>query len=106
MQQASIALIMYEFIHGILLSLFLDKSNEKTRFSKIRVAYSNVYRKILRVSRHASASGMFFSNDIPNFEAFLRKSIYHLPLDYHLLLTNLFSANKAILDYESLIGKT
>ena len=28
------------------------------------------------VSRRASASSMFVSNDIPNFEAFLRKSIY------------------------------
>ena len=49
---------------------------KKTTFSKIRVAYNNVYRKILGVSRRASASGMFVSNDIPNFEAFLRKSIY------------------------------
>ena len=51
---------------------------KKTTFSKIRVAYNNVYRKILGVSRRASASGMFVSNDIPNFEAFLRKSIYSL----------------------------
>ena len=28
------------------------------------------------LSRRASASGIFVSNDIPNFEAFLRKSIY------------------------------
>ena len=49
---------------------------KKTTFSKIRVAYNNVYRKILGVSRRASASGMFVSNDILNFEAFLRKSIY------------------------------
>ena len=43
-----------------------------TTFSMIRVAYNNVYRKILRVSRGASGSGMFVSNDIPTFEAFLR----------------------------------
>ena len=49
---------------------------KKTTFSKIRVAYNNVYRKILGVSRRASASGMFVSNDIPNFEVFLRKLIY------------------------------
>ena len=52
------------------------KKYKKTTFSKIRVAYNNVYRKILGVSRRASASGMFVSNDILNFEAFLRKSIY------------------------------
>ena len=49
---------------------------KKITFSKIRVAYNNVYRKILGVSRRASASGKFVSNDIPNFEAFLRKPIH------------------------------
>ena len=54
-----------------------SRSNiRKLFFSKIRVAYNNVYRKILGVSRRASASGMFVSNDIPNSEAFFRKSIY------------------------------
>ena len=45
---------------------------------QIRVAYNNVhvYRKILGVSRRASVSDMFASNDIPNFEAFIRKSNY------------------------------
>ena len=47
----------------------------KTTFSKIRVAY-NVHRKILGVSRRSSASAMFVTNDIPNFEAFLQTSIY------------------------------
>ena len=47
---------------------------KKTTFSKIRVAYNNVYRKILGVSRRSSGSAM--TNDIPNFEAFLRNSIY------------------------------
>ena len=49
---------------------------KKTTLSKIRVAYNNVYRKILGVSRRSSASAMFVTNDIPNFEAFFRKSIY------------------------------
>ena len=44
----------------------------------IKVAYNNAYRKILGVSRRASASGMFVSNDIPNFEAVLRNSIYSI----------------------------
>ena len=50
--------------------------HQKTTFSEIRIAYNNVYRKILGLSRRVSASGMFVSNDIPNFEAFLQKSIY------------------------------
>ena len=49
---------------------------KKTTFSKTSVAYNNVYRKILEVSRRASASGMFVSTNISNFEDFLRKSIY------------------------------
>ena len=49
---------------------------KKITFSKIRVAYNNVYRKILGVSRRSSASAMFVTNDIPKFKAFLRKSIY------------------------------
>ena len=43
---------------------------KRTTFSKIRVAYNNVDRKILGVSKRASASGKFVSNDIPNFEAY------------------------------------
>ena len=49
---------------------------KKTTCSKIRVAYNNAYRKIWGVSRRASVSRMFVSNNIPNFEAFLRKPIY------------------------------
>ena len=45
----------------------------KTTLSNIRVAYNNAYRKILGVSRRASASGMFVSNDIPNFLIFSPK---------------------------------
>ena len=49
-------------------------NHKKTTLSKIRVAYNNVYR-ILDVSRRSSASAMFVTSEIPNFGAFLRKSI-------------------------------
>ena len=49
---------------------------KKTTFSKIRVAYNNVYRKILDVPKRGSASTMFVSNGFPNFEALIRKSIF------------------------------
>ena len=49
---------------------------KKTTFSKIRIAYNNVYRKILGVTRRSSVCTMFVTNDIPNFESFLRKPIY------------------------------
>ena len=44
---------------------------KEATFSMIRVASNTVYRKILGVSRRSSASAMFGTNDIPNFEAFL-----------------------------------
>ena len=59
---------------------------KKTPFSKIKDAYNNVYRKILRVSRCASASGMFVSNDVPNLKLFSESQFIHLLLDYHLFL--------------------
>ena len=50
--------------------------HKKTTFSKIRVAYNNVYRKLLGLCRRSSASEMFAMNNIPNFEALIRKSIF------------------------------
>ena len=49
---------------------------KKTTFSKIRVAYNNVYRNILDVPKRGSASTMFVSNGIPKFEDLIRKSIF------------------------------
>ena len=49
---------------------------KKTTFPKIRVAYNNVYRKILDVPKRGSASTMFVSNSIPNFEALFKKSVF------------------------------
>ena len=51
----------------------------KASFSKIRVAYNDLYRKILHVSRRSSASAMFVNNNIPTFECLIRR-------DYFLLL--------------------
>ena len=49
---------------------------KKATFSKLRVAYNNVYRKILGLCRRSSASEMFVTNNILNFEALMRKSIF------------------------------
>ena len=48
----------------------------KSSFSKIRVAYNNLYRTILHVPPRSSASEMFVDNNIPNFEALLRKEVF------------------------------
>ena len=45
----------------------------KSSFWKICVAYNNLYRKILPVPPSSNASKMFEDNNIPNFEALLRK---------------------------------
>ena len=50
--------------------------HKKATFSEIRVAYNNVYRKLLGICRSSSASEMFVINNISNFEALIRKSIF------------------------------
>ena len=50
----------------------------KSTISKIRIAYNDLYRKILHVSRRSSASEMFVKNNIPNFESLLRKESFSL----------------------------
>ena len=49
---------------------------KKATFSKLRVTYNNVYRKILGLCRRNRASEMFVTNNILNFEALVRKSIF------------------------------
>ena len=50
--------------------------HKKATFSKLRVAYNNVYRKVFGLKRRSSASEMFVLNNIYNFEALMRKSIF------------------------------
>ena len=55
--------------------------HKKATFSKIRVAYNNVCRKVLGLSHRSSASEMFVMNNISNFEgieALIGKSIFSL----------------------------
>ena len=87
-------------------TVLISGHNKKTTFSKIRVAYNNVYRKILGVSRPASASGIFVSNDIPNFEAFLRKSIYSFTTRLSSSSNKLIGAIEQSWIMKSLVWKT
>ena len=59
------------FYYGYLWTQF-----NKSTISKIRVAYNDLYRKILHVSRRSSASEMFVKNNIPSFESLLRKESF------------------------------
>ena len=55
---------------------YLWSQNNKSSFSKIHVAYNNLYRKMVHVSHGSSARKMFVDNNIPNFEALLRKEMF------------------------------
>ena len=45
---------------------------KKATFSKLRIAYNNVYCKILDFYRRSSASKLFVRNNIFNFEALMK----------------------------------
>ncbi len=42
--------------------------------SKLRVAYNNIYRKVLGYSRRDSSSEMFVSNGMDTFDVRMRKA--------------------------------
>ena len=48
----------------------------KATYNKLRVAYNNVYRHIMGYSRRDSASNMFVTNGIDNFDTLIRKNVY------------------------------
>ena len=48
----------------------------KHNMSKIRVAYNNVFRKLLRYRKYESASYMFVHHRIDNFESRLRTTCF------------------------------
>ena len=48
----------------------------KKSISKIRVAYNNIFRKILGYARRDSASSMFVTNNIDGFECRMRKMCF------------------------------
>ena len=43
---------------------------------KIRVAYNNVFRKFRKLPPRSSASLMFATNDVYNFESLIRSKVY------------------------------
>ena len=61
---------------------------------------------MLGVSSHVSASGMFISNGIPNFEAFLRTSIYSFTTRLSSSSNKLICAVEQSWIMKSLIRKT
>ena len=46
---------------------------KKTTYSKLRVAFSNVYRRVLGLSYRSSASTMYTTHNINSMEALFRR---------------------------------
>ena len=55
---------------------FLWNDYKKSTFSKIRVAFNNAYRKIFGLPGRSSASTMYATHNICNFETMLLKYIH------------------------------
>ena len=55
---------------------FLWNDYKKSTFSKIRVAFNNADRKIFGLPKRSSASAMYATHNISNFETMLRKNIH------------------------------
>ena len=49
----------------------------KCLYTKVRVAFNNGYRRILGFSKRDSASFMFATCRVDNFDCFMRKNIYN-----------------------------
>ena len=54
---------------------FLWTHYQKSTHSKLRVAFSNAYRCILKLSPSSSANTMYTVNHIDSFEIFVRKRV-------------------------------
>ena len=55
---------------------YLSSDYKASTFNKLRVAFNNVYRRVLGLPQRSSASGMYATHNIEDFEALLRKTLY------------------------------
>ena len=55
---------------------FLWIHYKKSNYSKLRVAFNNVYRRILKLPSRSSASTMYVVNNIDSLEVLVRKRIF------------------------------
>ena len=55
---------------------FLWTHYKKSNYSKLRVAFNNVYRRILKLPLRSSASTMYVVNNIDSLEVLVRKRIF------------------------------
>ena len=62
---------------------FLSNDYKNSTFSKIRVAFNNAYRKIFGLPKRSTASAMYATHNICNFETMLRRNIYGFMQRYY-----------------------
>ena len=86
--------------------LYFWTQHKKAKFSKLRVAYNYVYRKVFGLERRSSASEMFVLNNISNFEALMRKSIFAFTARCQILKTLLLAQSRDLGLLETLCGKS
>ena len=72
----TLKLLCFKAIVRHCIVLFCGTIIKKSTFSKIRVAFNNAYRKIFGLPKRSSASAMYATHNICNFETMLRKNIY------------------------------
>ena len=54
----------------------MDTLQKKSNYSKLRVAFNNIYRSILKLPSRRSGSTMYNVNNIDSLEAIVRKRIF------------------------------
>ena len=74
------SIIQYYHIYNHIYKLCKSEEETYTHTNtvtfKIRVAFNNAYRKIFGLPKRSSASTMYATHNICNFETMLRKNIY------------------------------
>lgn len=73
----------------------------KMLLHKVKVAYNDAFRAIFKISRRASASGMFATNGIKDFTAIYRRAAYSLlcriASSDNLIVSSIYNSNVFIL---------
>ena len=71
-----VKLVLFDSYCTSLYCPFIWTDYTKRTISKLKVAFNNAYRKIFNLPLWSSASTRYAENNICNFKAMLRKSIY------------------------------
>ena len=71
---------------------YMWSDSKKTTYSKLRVAFNNMYRRVLGFSYRSSASTMYTTHNINNMEALLRSFIERLMDSSNMIINTLMNS--------------